>query len=176
MSQGPQSPGAGANVGATSMVRLSDDRVFGPADDALLSRWAAEGRIPRDAMLEPTDGGAAVRATEHPAIRAVLDAPPTVAGPLASPPVTDGPMSTLIPYRNGAALAAYYTGVFSLIPVLALPLGPAAIVLGVLGLKYARKHPLARGRVHAWVGLVLGALTLLANAAVIVFALLMAAR
>lgn len=158
------------------MVRLSDDRVFGPADGSLLSRWAAEGRIPRDAMLEPTDGGAAVRATEHPAIRAVLDAPPMVAGPLASPPVTDGPMSTLIPYRNGAALAAYYTGVFSLIPVLALLLGPIAIVLGVLGLRFATKHPLARGRVHAWVGIVLGTLSFLGNVAFIVFALVLANR
>lgn len=153
------------------MVRLSDDRVFGPADAALLARWAAEGRVPPDAMLEPSGGGPSIRAADFPAIRGALNAPPTVAGPLMSPPMTDGPMSTLIPYRNGAALAAYYTGVFSLIPILALLLGPIAIVLGVMGLKYAGKHPQAHGRVHAVVGIVLGTLTLLGNAAFIVLAL-----
>src|SRR5262245_5710318 len=43
----------------------------------------------------------------------------------------------LIPWKNGRALAAYYTGVFGLIPGLGLILGPLALFLGVLGYKYA---------------------------------------
>ena len=64
----------------------------------------------------------------------------------------------LIPYKNGLALASYYTGVFSLIPCLGLILGPVALVLGIMGLKYAKKNPTARGKAHAWVGIVLGML------------------
>jgi hypothetical protein len=76
----------------------------------------------------------------------------------------------LIPYKNGMALASYYTGVFSLIPCFGLILGPIALVLGVMGLKYAKKHPTARGQAHAWVGIVLGALVLLAHVGIVIFA------
>jgi hypothetical protein len=69
----------------------------------------------------------------------------------------------LIPYKNGKALAAYYTGVFSLIPCLGAILGPIAVVLGIMGLKYAKKHPIASGQAHAVVGIVLGGLTALGN-------------
>jgi hypothetical protein len=69
----------------------------------------------------------------------------------------------LIPYKNGLALGSYYTGVFSLIPCVGLVLGPIAIVLGFLGLNYANKHPRARGKAHAIVGIVLGVLVLLGH-------------
>ena len=69
----------------------------------------------------------------------------------------------LIPYKNGKALAAYYTGVFSLIPCLGAILGPIAVVLGIMGLKYAKQHPKASGQAHAVVGIVLGGLTGLGN-------------
>ncbi|HVK18076.1 MAG TPA: DUF4190 domain-containing protein [Fimbriiglobus sp.] len=69
----------------------------------------------------------------------------------------------LIPYKNGKALAAYYTGVFSLIPCLGAILGPIAVVLGIMGLNYAKKHPKASGKAHAIVGIVLGGLTALGN-------------
>jgi hypothetical protein len=79
----------------------------------------------------------------------------------------DDVVGTLIPYKNGKALAAYYVGVFSLIPCLALILGPTAFVLGILGLRYAAAHPQARGTGHSWAGIILGALTTLANLGVI---------
>jgi hypothetical protein len=69
----------------------------------------------------------------------------------------------LIPYKNGKALAAYYTGVFSLIPCLGAILGPIAVVLGIMGLNYAKQHPRASGQAHAVVGIVLGGLTALGN-------------
>jgi hypothetical protein len=67
----------------------------------------------------------------------------------------------LIPYKNSKALAAYYIGVFSLIPCLAVVLGPTAVVLGFLGLRYAKEHPKAKGKAHAIVGIVLGGITTL---------------
>lgn len=75
----------------------------------------------------------------------------------------DDAISSIIPYKNGRALAAYYFGVFSLIPCLGLLLGPAALILGILGLRYVKAHPTAKGTGHAVAGIVLGGLTTLGN-------------
>lgn len=72
-------------------------------------------------------------------------------------------VSTIIPYKNGRALLAYYFGVFSLIPCLGLLLGPAALVLGILGLRYVKVNPTAKGTGHAIAGIIMGVLTTLAN-------------
>jgi hypothetical protein len=65
----------------------------------------------------------------------------------------------IIPYKNLPALLGYYCGVFSLIPLLGLPLGIAAIPLGITGLRKQRRQPVVRGRVHAWVAVILGSLS-----------------
>jgi predicted Zn finger-like uncharacterized protein len=75
----------------------------------------------------------------------------------------DDPMETLIPYRNGRALGAYYCGVFAIIPCLGLILGPIALILGILGLRFAKANPTAKGMGHAIAGIVLGSLTTLGN-------------
>ena len=69
----------------------------------------------------------------------------------------------LIPYNNSQALTAYYVGVFGLIPCIGALLGPAAVVFGVLGLRYARQHPQTSGTAHALVGIGLGVLEILFN-------------
>ena len=65
-------------------------------------------------------------------------------------------MFGLIPVKNMQALIAYYLAVFSLIPVLGIPLGITALVLGIRGLGYAKAHPEAKGAIHAWIGIALG--------------------
>jgi hypothetical protein len=72
------------------------------------------------------------------------------------PERSDSPVSTIIPYKNPKALIAYYLGVFGLIPCVGIVLGPAAIVLGILGLRYVKKYPTAKGTGHAITGIVLG--------------------
>jgi hypothetical protein len=62
----------------------------------------------------------------------------------------------VIPYKNSAALIAYYCGVFSVLPC--FPIGLAGLVLGIKGLRYANEHPAAKGKVHAWIGIVAGGL------------------
>jgi hypothetical protein len=79
------------------------------------------------------------------------------------------PVATIIPYRNGFALAAYYCGVFGLIPCLGLLLGPTALTLGILGWRYVARHPEAKGTAHAVVGIVLGVLATLGNWGVLIF-------
>jgi hypothetical protein len=81
-------------------------------------------------------------------------------------------VSTIIPYKNGYALASYYCGVFSLIPCVGGILSVIAIVLGFMGLSYVKKHPTAHGTAHAIVGLVLGFLVLLGHLAVLALILI----
>jgi hypothetical protein len=69
----------------------------------------------------------------------------------------------VIPYKNPPALVAYYCGVFSIaacipIPFLLLPLPIAALVFGIKGLKKAKADPRVRGTVHAWIGIIGGAI------------------
>ena len=64
--------------------------------------------------------------------------------------------ATIVPYRNGAALAAYYCGVFGLIPIIGFLLGPIALVLGIIGLVKKKNNPKVHGTGHAIAGIVLG--------------------
>jgi len=82
--------------------------------------------------------------------------------------VPDGTMGGLIPYKNAQALWAYYLGIFSLIPGFGLPLGIAALILGIKGLKYAELHPETQGKGHAWTGVILGGVCAAGNTLVFV--------
>jgi hypothetical protein len=68
----------------------------------------------------------------------------------------DNTLGGLIPYKNSAALIAYYLGVFSVIPLVGFFMAVAAVILGVKGLRFARERPEARGRTHALVGIIAG--------------------
>jgi len=100
-------------------------------------------------------------------------APPQMPPPPPREALQQGrdPVSLVIPYKNPYALTAYYLAVFSLIPGIGGILGVAACALGITGLVYARRHPGARGHVHAWVGIVLGGLIALAHVALVLMAL-----
>ena len=77
----------------------------------------------------------------------------------------DPGLATLIPH-NTYALWAYYLGLFSVLcGITAIP----AFIAGILGIRYAKQHPEAKGAVHAWVGVIMGAICF----AVVVLALLM---
>jgi hypothetical protein len=77
-------------------------------------------------------------------------------------------VEAMIPYKNPLALIAYYLGVFGLIPVLGLLLGPIALVMGILGVRFARNNPTAGGAGHAITGIVLGILASLLNWGVVI--------
>ena len=62
----------------------------------------------------------------------------------------------LIPYKNAPALIAYYVSLLSLLPILGLPFGIAAFILGVIGLKKRAANPVIKGAAHAWIGIILG--------------------
>jgi hypothetical protein len=69
----------------------------------------------------------------------------------------------LIPYKNPRALISYYCGFFAFIPGPGILLATAAIILGIMGLRYAQANPGAKGTAHAVVGIILGVLTLIYN-------------
>ena len=59
----------------------------------------------------------------------------------------------VIPYKNPSALVAYYLGILSGLPLIGLPIGIAAFVLGIMGLKARKKDPAIKGSVHAAIGI-----------------------
>lgn len=65
-------------------------------------------------------------------------------------------LETVVPFKNGAALAAYYCGVFGLIPGIGLLLGPIAFILGIVGLVKKKNNPKVKGTGHALAGIILG--------------------
>ena len=87
-----------------------------------------------------------------------------------------GGLDSLIPYNNGMALAAYYCGVFSLIPCLWGTLSILAIVFGFLGLKRAKLHPDSKGKGHSIAGIVLGSITMLLGLACAIVGVIIAMK
>ena len=104
-----------------------------------------------------------------PAVSVTSDNPyqsPTTSGRAPVPVAPDGQneaIATIIPYRNGPALVAYYLGVFSVfacipfVGIFGIIMAVAAVVCGVKGLRRASEDGEAKGRVHAWIGIIGGA-------------------
>ena len=91
---------------------------------------------------------------EPPPIQQDFRQPP---GPASySRPQTDSPMSKMIPTANPPALIAYYLAIFGLVPGFCLVLSPAAVVLGIVGLKRIQSTPGLPGKAHALIGIILG--------------------
>jgi hypothetical protein len=68
----------------------------------------------------------------------------------------DDAMDHIIPVKNPPALASYYLGWLSLLPVLGVPFFLFAIIFGIKGLSMVRKTGSRIGQVHAVIGLVFG--------------------
>jgi uncharacterized protein YqgC (DUF456 family) len=74
-------------------------------------------------------------------------------------PQTEGDATGgIIPYKNPAALIAYYLGIFSILPCIGILLAVPALILGIIGLQQRNKNPAIKGSVHAWIGIVMGGL------------------
>jgi hypothetical protein len=140
-------------------IKGHDGKEYGPVDAAQVRQWLGQGRADANTLAR-AEGSVDWRPLGSFPELVVTGSPPPIR-PTAPPP--DNAISTLIPYRNAPALIAYYLGVFSLIPCVGFFLGLAAIILGIVGLKRAGKHPEAKGKVHAWVGIILGALVFVAH-------------
>lgn len=76
-------------------------------------------------------------------------------------------VETFVPTKNAPALVAYYLGLFSLFPLMGSLLGVIAVYYGIQGLRRFRENPAVRGKTHAWVGLICGAVFGLGNFALL---------
>ena len=54
------------------------------------------------------------------------------------------------------ALVGYYVSILGMLPC--FPLGIAAFILGIMGLQKAKCNPEVKGKVHAWIAIILGGL------------------
>ena len=80
-------------------------------------------------------------------------------GVVAAQTVVEGDATGgIIPYKNPKALIAYYLGILSGLPIIGLPFGIAAFVLGILGLRDRSRNPVIKGSVHAGIGIGCGCL------------------
>lgn len=154
-----------------------DGKEYGPVSTGQLTQWLAENRVNGQTLVRE-EGGNWKPLREHAAFASLPAAgqPPTMPGGV--PPQPGSPsdaVSTIIPYRNAAALTAYYLAVFSVIPCLGALLGIAALVLGLRGLKFVKQYPDAKGTVHAWIGVVVGGIFGVGYTALIVWVLVEAA-
>ncbi len=78
-------------------------------------------------------------------------------------PPRPGVMDRVIPTSNPNALVGYYLGLFAIMPVFGLLLGPAGIILGLKGLKAVKHSPGLPGTGHAITALVGGIIGCLVN-------------
>jgi hypothetical protein len=145
-----------------------DQKEYGPVTAQQMREWIAQRRANAQTMVQAESSGEWRPLSTFPEFASALNVPPVVPVPTAAVVVDDNPMSAVVPYKNPKALIAYYLAIFSLIPCLGLPLGIAALCLGIAGLKVVKAHPNAHGKVHAWIGVLLGGLCGLANLGVIV--------
>ena len=145
-----------------------DQKEYGPVTAAQVREWIAQRRANAQTMVQAEGSGEWKPLSAFPEFASTLNVPPVMSVPTAAVVMDDNPMSTVVPYKNPKALIAYYLAIFSLIPCFGLPLGITALCLGIAGLKVVKTHPNAHGKVHAWVGIVLGGLCALANVGVIV--------
>ncbi len=95
---------------------------------------------------------------------AELVSPPPYINPENEGDATGG----VIPYKNPHALIAYYLGIVSLLPVIGVPFGVASVTLGCMGLSRRKRNPVIKGSAHAWIGIILGSLSLLCGAGIVV--------
>jgi hypothetical protein len=145
----------------------------GPFSIETVNCEIAAGTIPIEATFAWWNGCAdwqplaVVPGIQMPASRAGM--PPADMTPPRSPPPPVAPMPAgdstggVIPYKNMPALLAYYLGIGALIPLLGAAFGIASVTLGIVGLRKRRREPYVKGSIHAWIGIVLGSLSILVH-------------
>ncbi len=136
----------------------NDGNEYGPIDAAGLRTWISQGRVHSQSLVRAEDGGQWQPLQAYAEFASLAGMPPVAAPNIPARAKSDDTVATIIPYRNPQALIAYYLGIFSLFPMLGFLLGAAAFILGIRGLMFVKRHPEAKGKVHAWIGIICGGL------------------
>ncbi len=141
----------------------ADQKEYGPVTSEQVRQWIAQRRANAQTLVQGEGSTEWQPLSAFPEFATNLNAPSPLVASTTAAAIEDNPMSKVVPYKNPKALIAYYLAIFSLIPCAGLLLGIAALNLGILGLKAANAQPNAHGKVHAWVGIILGGLCALGN-------------
>jgi hypothetical protein len=89
------------------------------------------------------------------------------------PPMPSASERMLLPVgRPASAIAAGYLALFSIVPLLGLLPGVAAIICGVVALRSIRENPELAGKGRAWFGIIMGGLTTAATILFVVFVII----
>jgi len=139
----------------------SDGNEYSPVSAEQVKKWIAENRVEKKTPVIPEGAPDWVFLESLPEFAAAFVTPASRPPPLplsARAPKSNDRFNPVIPYKNARALAAYYLGVFSVIPPVGAILGIPALVLGISGLRFQRRNPEADGSVHSWIGVILGGL------------------
>ena len=134
----------------------SDGNEYGSVSAEQVKKWIAENRVEKKTPVIPEGGADWVFLFSLPEFAADFAPPPS--GPPPILPSAKSSKSPEAPPKNVHALIAASLGVLSMIPPLGALLGIPALVLGISGLCFQLRNPEAGGRVHAWIGIVLGGL------------------
>jgi hypothetical protein len=147
-------------------VKTVAGETYGPAPRSEIAAWAADGRISPEDMITP-DGGEPQHASTVDWICDALASrtPPRHQSEVDRSGNAPNALEHIIPTGNAPAIAAWYLGVFGLIPVLGLPLAVAAIAMGIMGLKRASEVKV--GLWHSILGVFLGVIVLFITALVL---------
>jgi|TARA_B100001250_G_scaffold401668_1_gene413824 hypothetical protein len=136
-------------------IKGEDGEEFGPVNGSELQVWIDQKRCSSSTLVEVDGSGNWVQ------LNTLSEFANSFAPQQSTPPKGDGGVSTVIPYKNVPALVGYYLAIFSGLGLLCPPAGfllaLPALVLGIIGLKKANINPEAKGKVHAWIGIIGGA-------------------
>ncbi|MCB2154000.1 hypothetical protein KQI84_03885 [bacterium] len=132
-----------------------DGSRYGPADIPTLIEWARQGRVPFASLVEDAE---------------THQMRPVNSVPELKNEIPRDLFQKLIP-PNTLAVIGYYVAILSLLGALCLFIptgigGLAAVILGGMGLRSAKRDPDIRGVAHAWTAIILGSLEVLALLAV----------
>ncbi|MGA3284706.1 MAG: GYF domain-containing protein [Verrucomicrobiota bacterium] len=134
----------------------SDGNEYGPVSAEQIKQWIAENRVEKKTPVIPEGGADWVFLFSLPEFAAAFAPPPSGSSPIV--PSAKATKSADAPAKNVRALVAASLGVFSVIPPFGALLGIPALVMGISGLRFQRRNPAAGGKVHAWIGIILGGL------------------
>jgi len=137
----------------------------GPLSLEQINDGVRRGAFSADAALAWYEGAASWMPLRQVPGVVAPDGPPPLP-PL--PPEQGDATGGIIPYKNPHALTAYYLSIFGLFPLLGFFLAVPAVILGISGLRKRKANPVIKGSVHAWIGIVLGLLSIGYNGLIIV--------
>jgi len=135
-------------------LRTVEGQEYGPVAMETMVQWYQAGRVPANATLVDAETGDTRPVNAFLAFQVPPPPMPAAGGVPSAAMNAPTSLDHLVPTKNPKALIAYYTSIAGLLCCFIG--GPAALILGIMGVKDAKT--LGVGRTHGIVGIILGGL------------------